>query len=481
MLLSKEPWKVEHALLALEVVVLGWLVATEGPWGALSLLFAAVAVVTIGFLVTTRWPLGAIFALVLASATPRLAGSVFGLHVRPEHVAITCVSLVLVFRIISNHICLRLRQSDYLLVAYVLINFYTSAFSSPNPRMTLRWAALNAIVIGAYLLMRFLVTDMRALDGALQLLLWIGALESAYGILCFFSNRAFGTQFGIAVDQYGAIPGVHGTQYEANLFGSYSACCAVMFLAVYLFDEGARRNLRVLLGLAVCAAAAFVSLSRTALAALLVIGFLIFIIGLKKRQLRLRRFLVVGGSFILLLLAITPFIGSFLQERFDSIELESPSSDSTAWIRIVSLGAAMEDIQAHPVFGLGTDSFQLTFNWKDYVGSTEMDDYAGWISNTPVRVLHDTGIVGLGIFLSFLITLGVRALSAVRKATGYTRVVIVALTAGLLVYAITFQTTEATLLAFPWVHVGLLAAAINIVSIHGAPANGEPTILVHSL
>jgi len=471
---GRQPCGVGHALLVMEAVVLGWLIISEGPAGALWLVFAGIAVIALGILVSLRWPLGAISTLVLASAMPRLAGSIFGLHVRPEHVAVAYVLLIVLFRIITGRARSPVGLLDYVLVAYVSLNFLTSAFSSPEPRMTLRWAALNAIVIGSYFLMRLLVTNLHALHSAFKVLLGVGAFESAYGILCFFSNRAFGTQFGIAADQYGVIPGTHGTQYEANLFGSYSACCAIMFFALYLLDEGSRRNVRSLLGFGLCTAGALVSLSRAALAALLVIGVLVFLVGTTKRQLGLRRLIAVASSFALLLLLITPFIGSFLQERFSTIELESPSADSSTWIRMVSLGAALDDIQAHPVFGSGTDSFQLTFNWRDYIGPTEMDDYAGWISNTPVRVLHDTGIVGLGIFLAFLITLGVQTVRGVRGAAGYTRVVIIALAAGLVVYTITFQTTEATLLAFPWVHIGLLAAAVNMIPSRDALApNGS--------
>lgn len=457
------PWGLERALPAMEAIVLGWLVVREGPADVLWLVLAGAAVLALGILISLRWPLGAISVLVLASAMPRLAGSVFGLHVRPEHVAVAYVLVIVLFRIITGHSRSPVNLVDYMLIAYVSMNFLTSAFSSPEPRMTLRWAALNAIVIGSYFLIRLLVTNLEALQSAFKVLLWVGAIESAYGILCFFSNRAFGTQFGIAAEQYGVIPGTHGTQYEANLFGSYSACCAIMFLALYLFDDGSRRNVRSLVGLGLCTAGTLVSLSRAALAALLVVGGLVVLIGTTRKKFGRRRIMALASSFALLLLLITPFVGSFLQERFSTIELESPSADSSTWIRMVSLGAALDDIQAHPVFGSGTDSFQLTFNWKDYIGPSEMDDYAGWISNTPVRVIHDTGIVGLGIFLAFLIVLGVQTIRAIRRAAGYPRVVIIALAVGLVVYTITFQTTEATLLAFPWVHIGLLAAAVNMI------------------
>ena len=46
-----------------------------------------------------------------------------------------------------TRLTLRLRQFDYFLITYIFLNFFTSAVTSPEPRMTLRWAMMNAIVI----------------------------------------------------------------------------------------------------------------------------------------------------------------------------------------------------------------------------------------------------------------------------------------------------------------------------------------------
>jgi O-antigen ligase len=85
------------------------------------------------------------------------------------------------------------------------------------------------------------------------------------------------------------------------------------------------------------------------------------------------------------------------------------------------------------------------------------------VSNTPVRILHDTGFVGLLIFGGFLGTLAAAVYKARLVAGPQTRVVFIALAAGLVLYAITFQATEATILAFTWVHLGLLATAVALI------------------
>jgi O-antigen ligase len=123
------------------------------------------------------------------------------------------------------------------------------------------------------------------------------------------------------------------------------------------------------------------------------------------------------------------------------------------------MAVAVQDVQEHPWLGTGTASFQLFFNWMDY----QLDDSVGWIGNTPLRILHDTGIVGLSVFLTYLGSLILAGRQALRVANHRLSVIIIALEVGLLFYAITFQSTEASLLSFTWIHVGCLAAAIAII------------------
>jgi hypothetical protein len=82
-----------------------------------------------------------------------------------------------------------------------------------------------------------------------------------------------------------------------------------------------------------------------------------------------------------------------------------------------------------------------------------------WLGNTEIRVLHDTGAVGLTIFAAFVSALVIKAR---RKLKAGPFPELLALLLGSSVYVITFQATEGTLLAFPWVHLGLIACAVAL-------------------
>ena len=291
----------------------------------------------------------------------------------------------------------------------------------------------------------------------------MGAAESAYGVACFISNHLFQTSVGVQIGQYGAIPGIYGTQYEANLFGSYTACCAIMFLAYFMLSHEPRRAWYGW-GFAITLLGALVSLARSVFLALPVAAAMVIWVSLKKGQFRIRRVapLVLGVG--LLLVAVSPLVMKLVRERFSTVDLSEITADNTTWERLVQMAVAVEDIQARPVLGTGTASFHLFFDPNDFpVGFAGDEEEPGWISNTPLRILHDTGVVGLMVFLLFLGYLAVGVRKAARNATARNAAILIALSAGGVLYAIAFQATEATMLAFTWVHLGLLAAAVTIL------------------
>ncbi|HWY57350.1 MAG TPA: O-antigen ligase family protein [Terriglobales bacterium] len=397
---------------------------------------------------------------------PRFKIMLFSLHVRPEHVATSIAILAIIVQLLRGQIALnfRPRNFDYWVLAYVAANFFSSALTSPQPVMTLRWATLNALVVIPYFLVRLLVKDDRQVWLALQSLLWVGLGESIYGTFASVSNHVWGTTWGVELGQYGAIPGTFGTQYEANLFGSYTACTAIMFLALYLLSKE-RGHSWYGWGVAWCLAAAFFSLARSVLLGLPFPIFALLWISAKKGRFQLRRLLPLAVGVSLVLVMLSPFVLEYVSTRFSTIGVSDVSKDVSTAGRLLQMGAALEDVKVHPVFGTGTASFQLLFKLSDLgVAVTYEDDDIGWISSTPLRILHDTGIAGLAIFLVFLGTLARVTYRARRVATPSTKVSMVALSAGLILYAITFQATEATLLTFTWIHLGLLAAAAAVAT-----------------
>jgi hypothetical protein len=412
---------------------------------------AAVAVPIVVFWVSYS-ALGAIVALIIGSAVPRLYVEIAGLKARPEHVicGILCISILFLRKKRSQPV--RWIWPDYLLMVYAALNLFSSLFMSIEPRQTIKWALQQVIVILAYFFLRVLVGDRAGLHKALMALLTVGAATVAYGIICFYSNLFFGTEFGVTIGQYGDTPAPYGLQYEANLLGSYSGALCVMMLVMYLYD----RRRRFLVGFTIAFAGMAISLSRGALGATFIGLSVVAIFGLKKKLLTLKLGFSIAKATLCALLVVLPAVVPQYAERFNTVDIGEPAVDPNTLTRIVQVSSAFDEVEKHPFMGGGTSSFQLAFNWQ-LLG--EDWEEQGWIGNAEMRVLHDTGIVGLVVFVAFLLSLYRRSRKALKSESNPE---LVALLLSGLVYCVSFQATEGTLLAFSWVHLGLIGCAISI-------------------
>jgi O-antigen ligase len=409
--------------------------------------------------VTARWPYGALLTIMVASVMPRIGFGLGGWNARPEHYAVGLVSAAFLIRwLLGERPRIQWTKADYLLIAYVVWNYVSSALMSPDAKMTLRWALLNNLVILPYWLIRFLVTDERMLRLVFRAFLAIGIAESAYAVTCFASRLLLGSSFGVEVAQYSAgFGGVYGTQYEPNLLGSYSASIAMMLLVLYFLRN--RKPLWIVVGTVVALAALLVSLSRAALVSFSLVSLVLLCLGLRRGLVRAGKLLPLGLALTLLLMPVAATGGRDLAERFAGLSGAAVEEDTEAMGRLAAWVAAAEDIVQHPLAGNGTASFQL-------LADTSQLPILGdrpWIANSLVRILNDTGIIGLSLVAGAAVAVARQVRKRIKRGAAG-RDVIIALFAGCLVYAIAFMSTDGTMLAFFWVHVGLLTSACNLVA-----------------
>src|ERR1041385_7639887 len=425
-------------------------------WPDVSGVTALVAVAAIAVPITAFWlsysAAGAIIALIIASSAPRLFVEIGGLKARPEHFVcgILCISILFLWKKRSQPV--RWIWPDYLLIAYAVMNIFSSLFASIEPRQTIKWALQQVLIILTYFLLRVLIQDRKDLRKAFMAMLVVGAVAVTYGIICFYSNLLFHTEFGMTIAQYGDLSAPYGVQYEANLLGSTSGALSVMMLVIYLYDH--RR--RFVVGFGVALAGMAISLSRGALGATLIGLGVVAIFSLRKKLLNRLILANVAKATVCASIVVLPAVVPQYAERFNTMNIGEPAVDPNSLSRIVQVSSAFEEVLKHPMLGGGTSSFQLAFDWQAL--GEEWEDQ-GWIGNTEMRVLHDTGIVGLVIFVAFLVSLYRRSKKVLKLEPNP---MLIALLASALVYCISFQATEGTLLAFPWVHLGLIGCAISV-------------------
>jgi hypothetical protein len=309
------------------------------------------------------------------------------------------------------------------------------------------------------------VVTKRQLDRVMTWWLWVGGLEAFYGILCYFSHLLFGTSLGVTLFFYiGFIPGIHGSLWEPNIFGSYCTCFAVMNLFYYLADK--RKNAWYMVGFAVSSVGLLLSLARQAWLCLILIGASVLLYNLRRSKVQQKKNIpwkrlvfAVGGIVVALGIALTTMRD--LSERLTTLSVSEAADDPTVVRRAGLIILAMQDIEQHPIAGLGSSSFQLLYLGED-------ESYRGvgqaWLGSFFFRVVHDTGIIGMFILGWFFVNLSRRAWRVLAsRRTGSTAVG--ALFAGVLVMLIAYQFTDASTLAFTWIQFGLMAAALRVAEV----------------
>jgi len=415
--------------------------------GSIALSVIALIAGTFGAYWLSHSPGVAVAAMIAASAMPRLFVEIGGLKARPEHLVCGLMVLLAPFWWRHRPEPVKWQKFDYILIAYLGMQVFSSVVMSIEPMQTIKWAMQQIIVVMAYFLLRILLVDKATFRRAFDVMLTVGLLASVYAIVSFYSNLLFGTDFGVQLDQYGTTPATYGAQFEANLLGSTCGACSAMMLMMFLRTK----ERKYLVGFSISFTAMAISLSRGALAgSLLALALVVY-----HNRSHFDRAKV--GRLALAMLGITivvaPAIYGIWSERFSTVEISDLSADDTTRDRLVTVALAGEGIAEHPLAGNGTSSYQLQYTDEAF----GEPDQPGWIPNTETRILYDTGIVGFGLFIGFCCYLG----ASVKRLLKKTSVVeLEALVLAFVVYCVSFQFTEGTLLAFTWVHLGLIACAV---------------------
>jgi O-antigen ligase len=433
-------------------IVLGGLLVSQ--FVAPPYVFGAIALALSVPAVFVEWPYGALLLMFIASVLPRFSVGIGGWNARPEHYAVALVLVVGLFRwTFGARPKVFWTKADWFLVAYLAMNYVSSAFFSPDPKQTLRWALLNTLAVAPYFLIRFVVTNDRVLGWAFRVFLTIGIFESAYALVCFAGHHALGTSLGVEIDQYAiGAGGVFGTQYEPNLLGSYSGSLAIMLLVWYFLSK--RRPAWLLPGIILSISAMVLTLGRAPVLSFVVVLILLILVGVRMRVVRFNKVLPLAITSLLIVPVISTG-ASYVGNRFRELNAGGIYEDYDTMGRLVTWAVAFGGISEHPLMGNGTASFQLLADAKQLPILGDRP----WLANTLIRIVHDIGLVGLALFGLVLWGTGKQLRNIIRWQVGAARGMVIALFAGWCVYALAFMSTDGTMLAFFWVHMGLLASA----------------------
>lgn len=360
------------------------------------------------------------------------------------------------------------------LIAWLVLSFLTSYLNAIDVRDSM--IAAMQLVIGAvsYATIAAAIDSRRRLVFTSRVILLTGLLSALLGVLA-----VLGYVLGIHLLDVFLAAGEHGRPgavsslpkgliVENNVFGSFAAATAVGFFAL-LRDHNPVFTRRIAaLGFWICVVATVLSATRGAW-----IGLVAGLIGLAvfRRVPPTRRRSIGFGSAVLPTLVGMLAIGGlwYFTQPPDAPSGASISSapplvvsaggvldfgSGTGAVRVEGWTTALEEVQRESIWiGMGSNSFG-----QRHLTGDELHPEPANLGSIYIRALYDTGLVGLFLFVAFLIGV-LWPPRELRFAATDLAPVARAFIFGYLVFAVAFVATDATFQPWPWITLGAAKGA----------------------
>lgn len=292
----------------------------------------------------------------------------------------------------------------------------------------------------------------------------VGIFQATYSLVCLIyynitGQFLFGEKFGgLMSGQTLSSVTMRGTLFEANLFASYVGTCMLILIAL-LLNKQLKPSFYTISGLIILAVALLFGWTRSAWIGFAIgMVFLSFIfpkviLSVKTIYLTLTSLLLLSPLFLYLSAKFDSLSGKsgLLVSKFENI---FNSEEGTGKIRVDVYHFAMQDWRKNPIFGRGY------FSLKQYG-----DDL--WIGNTVISVLHDSGVIGLALFVILFIPLFLKVILNLFAAESIKdKAYLAGMMSGFILTLFSNNFSPNHTLAIFWVELGLLYVMNELATKH---------------
>lgn len=259
-------------------------------------------------------------------------------------------------------------------------------------------------------------------------------LESLLGIFQYCRGQAFGLGLIGEMQElvtFRTISRVGGTFGHPNAFARYLGF--LVPLAISLQFAPIKRRYKIFCGLTALTAisALIITLSRAAWGGFIISMFILLFLGFKARLFSLRKAVsIVVVGVILLTIVIFVFRGVIFTRLF--------SDDyGAAWSRMPLMKVALNIIKTHPFLGMGINNYaEVMQRYDNTIEGISFKMPYDTVHNSYLLIASEIGIMGLLLFLWFIIQLYKRAVKIMNCNDRF----IICITIGIMAGFISFLT-----------------------------------------
>lgn len=218
----------------------------------------------------------------------------------------------------------------------------------------------------------------------------IGLIQYATGMELdvFSTGHAFDDHKLIAYGEEAEVLRIFGTVGRPNSFASYMASITILNLSLLLIG-GFRKWYRIA-AIALGSLCVLLTFSRGVWIATVIVLVILLIVLIRERRVALRKIMLFGFIGAAVVICFLPAI----HERIFGDDMNSAGS------RIPLIRLAFNMIEAHPILGVGANTFENTM--KEYASGDLAHVYLYQVHNQYLLVLAETGIFGISAFLWLL-------------------------------------------------------------------------------
>lgn len=439
------------------------------PLFALAIVLLALPLVVV-VAVTGRRALLAMLPLLVT--LNGIAIPVRGFAVRVDQLAALLLAGALMLGCLMGHRRLYVDAPMRWLALFGALNLLSSAAFSPDRVYSLTQVANIASAWAIYVVVVNYADDDLSTRTMERRYLYAGLLATGLGIVAFILAKT-GLDLGGAnvveyVDDIARPVGSYGSMREPNIYGSFSAAMLVLAAGFMLLPVAEQhvggRTARIIA--ASSAIALILSFTRGAWLGAACGLVLLLILGGRHFGVRVRVRTLLAPLAVVAVLSLVLWFSPFEAAEFFRYKVRNLLNvrSANAVVRLVAFGLAIEQFAQHPLLGWGTYSFApLMAQGIDF---RQLDNWQNlWIPNFVLQVMHDTGIVGLGVFFALLGSIIRRGLRAARAAAEKDRaraVSLIALTASYCTLFVPFLFTTGFSLGYAWLLPALIGAHARV-------------------